>query len=398
MNGSRSGARSFLLGVRAYSLAVHTPVFIGHEIFRGSSYGRHHPLRVPRVSTVMDMSRAMGWLPRTQFITSPRAKPKALEAWHDPAYVAALMRVEAAQQTQAGDLEQFGIGSVTNPVFPEIFRRPATAAGGAILAGELLAQGGVVYNPAGGTHHGMPARANGFCYLNDPVLAMLSLRHHGVRRIAYVDIDAHHCDGVAVGFAGDPDCLMISVHEEGLWPRTGLIEDDAGGSAINLPVPRGFNDADMAHVCRQLILPKVADFAPDAIVFLCGADGVEDDPLAHLGMSNNAHWDVLSGLMDLGAPRLLVLGGGGYDPWTVGRMWTGVWGILNGHVPERKVTPDAETVLRALTFRGNSRGRNPPEHWFTTLRDAPQEDATISPQVRQRVALLVRRSTRSRCE
>lgn len=348
-------------------------------------------MRVPRVSTVMDLSRAMGWLPSSQFVTSPRAKPKALEAWHDPTYIAALQRVEAAQATLPDDLSRYGIGSVTNPVFPEIFRRPATAAGGSILAGELLADGGVIYNPAGGTHHGMPARANGFCYLNDPVLAMLSLRHHGVRRIAYVDIDAHHCDGVAAGFAGDPDCLMISVHEEGLWPRTGLIDDDAGGNAVNLPVPRGMNDSEMAHIREALILPKVAEFAPDVIVFLCGADAVEDDPLAHLSLSNNAHWDILRGLMALGVPRLLVLGGGGYNPWTVGRMWAGIWGILNGYDPGGPLPRAAEDVLRALTFHGNSRGRNPPEHWFTTLRDAPQEDAGISQAVHHRVSMLARR-------
>ncbi|MEQ6202123.1 acetoin utilization protein AcuC [Sulfitobacter sp. HNIBRBA2951] len=368
------------------------PLFIGHEIFRGSSYGTHHPLRVPRVSTVIDLSRAMGWLPADQYISSPRAKPHALHAWHDPAYVAALQRVEAAQETEEGDKERFGIGTHSNPVFPEIFRRPATAAGGSILAGELLAKGGVIYNPAGGTHHGMRGRANGFCYLNDPVLAMLSLRHHGAQRIAYVDIDAHHCDGVATGFAGDPDCLMISVHEEGLWPRTGQIDDDAGGNAVNLPVPRGLRDVDMAHIAQALILPLVADFAPDAIVFLCGADGVEDDPLAHLSLSNNAHFEVLRGIMALGAPRLLVLGGGGYNPWTVGRLWTGVWGILNGHTPSEEVTQEAEEVLRALEFVGNSRGRNPPGHWFTALRDRPQEAAEISPVVRQRVRLLAQRS------
>ncbi|MEP1768083.1 MAG: acetoin utilization protein AcuC [Sulfitobacter sp.] len=373
---------------------MNSPRFIGHEIFRNSSYGVHHPLRVPRVSTAMDLSRAMGWLPQSQFITSPRAKPKALHAWHSPDYVAALQRVEAAQHTQEHDLARYSIGSVNNPVFPEIFRRPATAAGGSILAGELLANGGVIYNPAGGTHHGMPARANGFCYLNDPVLAMLSLRHHGAQRIAFVDIDAHHCDGVAEGFHGDRDCLMISVHEEGLWPRTGLLEDDAGGSALNLPVPRGFQDAEMAHVRDALILPKVAEFEPDAIVLLCGADGVEDDPLAHLSLSNNAHFDVLRGIMALGAPRLLVLGGGGYNPWTVGRMWAGIWGILNGYDPSGPVTNDAEDVLRALTFAGNRRGRNPPDHWFTTLRDGPQAGAEISAAVRDRVALLARRSVR----
>lgn len=137
------------------------------------------PLRVPRVSTVMDLSRALGWLPDAQFVTSPRAKPAALTAWHRREYIDALQRAEAAQAVSAEDKARFHIGTVSNPVFPEIFRRPATAAGGSILAGELLAQGGVIYNPAGGTHHGLPDRANGFCYLNDPVLAMLSLRARG---------------------------------------------------------------------------------------------------------------------------------------------------------------------------------------------------------------------------
>lgn len=348
------------------------PRFIGHEIFRHSSYGRGHPLRVPRVSTVMDLSRALGWLPSEQFITSPRAKPNALRNWHTPAYLDALQRVEQTQTATDIDRQRHDIGSVTNPVYPEIFSRPATAAGGSILAGELLRDGGVIYNPPGGTHHGMPDRANGFCYLNDPVLAMLSLRHQGVQRIAYVDIDAHHPDGVEEGFGGDPDCLMISTHQAGLWPRTGVLEDDGGGNAFNLPVPRGLNDSEMAYIRDELILPQVQRFAPDAIVLLCGADGVEEDPLSRLSLSNNAHWDVLRGLIGM-APRLLVLGGGGYNPWSVGRLWTGVWGILNGHEAPDHLPSAAEAVLRALRFDGNRRGKNPPEHWFTTLRDAPRE-------------------------
>lgn len=369
-----------------------TPLFIGHEIFRHSSYGRWHPLRVPRVSTVMDLSRAMGWLPAAQFLTAPRAKPAALHLWHTPEYIAALQRIEATQQSSAEDTAQFGIGTVTNPVFPEIFRRPATAAGGSLLAGELLAQPGVIYNPAGGTHHGMPGRANGFCYLNDPVLAMLSMRRMGVRRIAYVDIDAHHCDGVAHGFHGDPDCLMISVHEDRLWPRTGALEDDAGGSAINLPVPRGLNDTEMAMIRDDLILPAVAEFHPDAIVIVCGADGLEEDPLAHLSLSNNAHWSIVAGLMGM-APRLLVLGGGGYNPWSVGRMWTGVWATLNGHMVPDRVSDEAEAVLRALKFPGNRLGKHPPEHWFTTLRDAPR-NGDVRDVIRERVAALRDRTDR----
>lgn len=374
---------------RLYLLFMQRPMFIGHEIFRHSTYGKWHPLRVPRVSTVMDLARALGWLPKEQFITSPRAKPAALINWHTPDYVAALQRIEHAQSVTDHERKRHDIGSVTNPVFPEIFSRPATAAGGSILAGELLRDGGVIYNPAGGTHHGMPDRANGFCYLNDPVLAMLSLRHHGVRRIAYVDIDAHHPDGVELGFGGDPDCLMISVHEARLWPRSGPIENDGGGNALNLAVPRGFNDSEMAFVRDALILPKVAAFEPDAIVLLCGADGLEEDPLSHMMLSNNAQLDVLRGLMGL-APRLLVLGGGGYNPWSVGRLWTQVWGVLNGHEIPEKLPVGAENVLRSLRFDGNRRGKNPPDHWFTTLQDAPRPGA-IRDDIRQGVRTLVQR-------
>lgn len=339
----------------------------------------------------MDLSRALGWLPKQQFVTAPRAKPTALEAWHSADYIAALQRIERTQKASAQDTARYDIGSATNPVFPEIFRRPATAAGGSILAGELLKTGGIVYNPAGGTHHGMPSRANGFCFLNDPVLAMLSLRHHGVRRIAYIDIDAHHPDGVEVGFGGDPDVLMISVHEDRLWPRTGAIDNDAGGNALNCPVPRGLNDSEMAHIRDALIVPKVAAFDPEAIVFLCGADAVEEDPLAHLCLSNNAHWDVLQALLDLRCPRFLALGGGGYNPWSVGRLWTGVWATLNGEpIPDELPAP-AENVLRGLRFDGNRRGKNPPEHWFTSLRDAPRP-GPVRNEVKEAVATLYARA------
>ena len=184
------------------------PVFIGSEIYRGSSYGEWHPLRVPRVSTAMDLSRALGWLPDAQYINSPRAKPKALHVWHEPDYVAALQAAEISQEISDEDRKRFQLGTVSNPIYPEVYRRPATAAGASLLSGELLRYGGIIYHPGGGTHHGMPGYANGFCYLNDPVLAILSLKRNGARRVAYVDIDAHHADGVEHGFADDPEAAQ----------------------------------------------------------------------------------------------------------------------------------------------------------------------------------------------
>ena len=362
------------------------PRFIGSEIYRHSSYGGWHPLRIPRVSTVMDLSRALGWLTEASYVASPRARPAALTSFHTAEYVAALMRAEAEQAVSAEVRARHHIGTAANPVFPEMFRRPATSAGGAILAGEMLAGGGVVFAPAGGTHHGLPDRANGFCYFNDPVLAILSLRHHGARRIAYVDIDAHHPDGVELAFAADPDVLMISVHEENRWPRTGALEDRGLGQVFNLPVPRGFHDGEMALVREALILPAVAGFRPDAVVLQCGADGVFEDPQSKLALSNNAHWAIVDGLRGM-APRYLVLGGGGYNPWSVGRLWTGVWGVLAGQeIPDRLPAP-AQEVLAALRWEGAKRFAGPPADWVGTLRDAPRE-GPVGAEVRARLAAL----------
>lgn len=366
------------------------PLFFGSEIYRGSSYGARHPLRVPRVSTVMDLSRSLGWLPAHQFQASPRAKPKALLAWHTAAYIAALEQAETDQSVSEATRTRHGLGTVSNPIYPEMFRRPATSAGASLMAGAALKTAGIVYHPGGGTHHGMPDRAAGFCYLNDPVLAMLSLRAAGIRRIAYIDIDAHHGDGVAFAFSGDRDALLVDLHEERRWPFTGQLGENGGGNVFNLPVPRGFNDSEMAEAREALILPNVAAFAPEAIVLQCGADAVTEDPLSRLELSNNAHWDVLRGLMSLDCPRLLVLGGGGYNPWSVGRLWTGIWGILNGFSAPERLPDAAESVLRALEWTYARGGKAPPEHWFTTLRDAPRP-GPIRPQIRDRLAALRRR-------
>jgi acetoin utilization protein AcuC len=360
-------------------------VFIGSEIYRGSSYGARHPLRVPRVSTVMDLSRALGWLPPARYRASPRATPRALAAWHSPRYVAALQAAEAEGQVTDTIRDRHHLGTLSNPVFAQMYRRPATGAGGMMLAAELLRDGGVVHVPGGGTHHGLPDRANGFCYLNDVVLGILALRRMGVTRVAYVDIDAHHCDGVAAAFADDPEVLMISVHEQGRWPFTGALDEGGCGNAFNLPVPSGFNDTEMRAILDRLILPRVAAHAPQAVVLQCGADALAEDPLSRLCLSNNAHRAVVRALRPL-SPRFLVTGGGGYNPWSVGRCWAGVWAELAGEqVPHRLPTP-AQEVLRALHWGGG--GRPPPEEaMLTTLADPPRE-GPVRPEITDRLTVL----------
>jgi acetoin utilization protein AcuC len=351
--------------------------FIGSEIYRRSTYGTRHPLAIPRVSTVIDLCRALDWLPDAVYLDSPQASLAALARYHDPAYVAALREVEATQKVSPEQRERFNLGRNGNPVFPEIFRRPATAAGGSILAAKLLCKPGMIYHPAGGTHHGRPDRASGFCFFNDPVLAILELLDHGLERVLYLDVDAHHGDGVQDAFHDEPRVLTISIHEEGRWPMAGTdatscggLADRAGGAARNLPVPPGFNDSEMEYILDAALLPMAEAFAPEAIVLQCGADALEEDPLSCLSLSNTMLWRVVATMRPI-APRLLVLGGGGYNPWSVGRCWTGVWATLNGFAIPARLPAAAEAVLRGLVWR-HSRGRNPPEGWFTTLADRPR--------------------------
>ena len=365
------------------------PVYIGSEIYRYSTYGAGHPLAVPRVSTCTDLCRAMGWLPDDAYIEAPMATEAAIARFHHPEYIAALKRAEATQRVDPADQARFRIGAEGNPVYPEIFRRPATSAGGAMLAARLVADGGIVHCPGGGTHHGRSDRASGFCYLNDPVLAILTWLDRGLTRVLYLDLDAHHGDGVQDAFHDDDRVLTVSIHEEGRWPGTGAAADRAGGMARNLPVPRGYNDAEARFLLRHAVLPLIHAFQPEAILLQTGADALEEDPLAKLSLSNNAYWEAVAAVRDR-APRLLVVGGGGYNPYTVGRCWAGIWATLSGFPIPPRTTAAAEAVLRALRYN-RAAGRSPPEHWFTTLRDAPRE-GTVRDAVKRVAELALKES------
>jgi acetoin utilization protein AcuC len=364
-----------------------TARFIGSSIYRGSVYGPRHPLSIQRVPAVTDLCRALGWLPAAAYLTSPRAKPAALTGFHSTAYIAALQEAEARQAVSAEVRARHKLGTLSNPLFPEMFRRPATAVGGGLLAAEQVARGGVVFNPGGGTHHGMPDRAEGFCFLNEPVLTIRRLRAMGLARVAYVDIDAHHGDGVEAAFHGSESVRVISVHEEGRWPFTGALEDRAGGAALNIPVPRGFNDSEFRAVLEAVILPAVARFRPEAIFLQCGADALAEDPLSRLALSNNAHRLAVRSLRGL-APRLIVSGGGGYNPWSVARCWAGVWAELSGRALPERLPPEATALLRA---QGWARAGRPSEAMLTTLADPPRE-GPVRAELRDRIRLLAARA------
>lgn len=358
------------------------PRLIGSEIYRRSSYGGRHPLAIPRVSLMLDLVRVLGWVPDGIYVEAPRATPAELARFHDPAYIAAVQRAEQERRVAPDVSERYHIGRSGNPIYPEVFSRPATACGATLAAVELLLSGHdaptIIHSPAGGTHHGRRDRAAGFCYFNDVVLGVLRLLDRGVARVLYVDLDAHHGDGVEAAFRDEPRVLTISVHERDRWPHTGILEDQ-GPSWRNLPVPPGFNDSELAFLLDEAVLPLALGFAPEVVVIQSGADALADDPMTKLALSNRALWHAVDRLRRV-APRTLVLGGGGYNPWAVARCWAGIWATVAGIEMLERLPDAAERLLRAVEWR-HSLARNPPERWFTTLADPPQ-DGPVRPEIR----------------
>ncbi len=172
----------------------------------------------------------------------------------------------------------------------------------------------------------------------------------------------------------------ISIHEQGRWPKTGALADVGGGRSCNLPVPRGFNDAELAILLDDVVLPLANDVAPQAVVLTCGADALAGDPLCSMALTNVALWSAAERLAAL-APAAVVLGGGGYNPWTVTRYWAGLWGRLSG----RKIPTVLPEEARAILARLQSDlidDEDIREAWLTTLADEP-DDAPARDEIRR---------------
>jgi acetoin utilization protein AcuC len=360
-----------MTATHSLTAATRAPVFVGHEIYRRAAYGSNHPLAISRVETVLDLCEVLGWLAEGEFCPSPRATDAELAWFHTPDYIRALRAAATAGKVNIEARERYRIGTMENPLFPGLFERAATSVGGSMRAAELALEGRVAFHPAGGTHHGRPDRASGFCYFNDPVFAILVLLRNGVERVLYVDLDAHHGDGVQDAFAADPRVSTVSIHEQDRWPRTGETWDAGDYRTWNLPVPPAFNDSELRLLAEEVLLPVVGWIAPQAVVMTCGADALAGDPLSSMALSNVALWSVAERVAR-SAPAAVVLGGGGYNPWTVARYWTGLWGRLSGREVPAVLPPRARGLLGGLHCDLIDE-EDMREHWLTTLADAPAE-------------------------
>jgi len=336
--------------------------FIGSERYRRRAYGRNHPLAIPRVALARDLIEAYRAIAPGEVVPARKAADFELEWFHARDYVAAIKRAEQLGTVKQEYRERHALGTLENPYFDHFFTTPATAAGASIQAAEEVLAGRVAFNPAGGMHHARPGRAQGFCYFNDPVLAVMRLRRAGWR-VLYVDIDAHHCDAVEDAFRDDPETLTLSLHMDTAFAypgRGGRLEDagsaEAGHTTVNVPLPHAVTDAEYRLVFDAAWPPVLVRFRPDGIVLQAGTDMLAGDPLGKWRCATQTFLAVCARIVDSaprhadGTPRVLVTGGGGYHPLLVARAWTGLWGILSGRRLPEELPAAGAALLRHVEW------------------------------------------------
>ncbi len=354
-------------------LVLQRPVFLSHPAFLGSGFGHNHPLAIPRQATVIALAKALNWLDDAAIQLCPLPDRSTLTRLHTSDYLEVLETAAVAMTISPGDRQRYNLGTMECPLFDGLWDRARATVGGSIEAAKLVRDGGVAFHPAGGTHHGQPNRASGFCYFNDPAFALLTFLDRGLERVVSIDLDAHHGDGVENMFAADRRVTTISIHEAGRWPGTGATGDRRHGRACNMAVPPHINDTEWRYLIAEVVIPIIERLRPDAAVVTCGVDALAGDPLSTMAISNVALWDAVIAITER-VPRAVVCGGGGYNPWTLARAWAGLWGRLNGFAIPAVLPADSQAILGDLGCDLIDREERDPQ-WLTTLADVPNEGA-----------------------
>ena len=307
----------------------------------GYCYGEQHPFKVQRYRLAHDLMEAYGLLALPAMeLRHPRAvTQEELLSCHSPEYLERLREFSAASEPRADF--RFGLGDLENPVFPGVYDWACLGVSGTLEAARLVSEEGfaAAFNPLGGWHHAQRSRASGFSYLNDAAVAINYLVARG-KRVVYLDIDAHHGDGVQNAFYDTDRVLTISLHESGVYffPGTGFeSETGAGpgkGYCVNLPLLAHTDDALFMKAFDEVAFPLIAAYDPDVLVTQLGADTFRTDPLTRLEVTTHAYAYILKKLRALQIPWVAV-GGGGYDMMNVARAWTIAWAVMN----DRELSP-----------------------------------------------------------
>ncbi|MFI5085774.1 MAG: acetoin utilization protein AcuC [Actinomycetales bacterium] len=305
-------------------------------------FGEHHPMAPARLELTARLCTDLGLFDRPGLSVVPPfvASDAQLETVHSPGFVAAVRRVSA----HPGMTDPArGLGTEDDPVFAGMHDAAARLAGGSWLAAERILDGSAVHavNFGGGMHHASREAASGFCIYNDAAVAVQRLLDGGARRIAYVDVDAHHGDGTESIFYNEPRVLTISLHESGLtlFPGTGFAHETGGpnapGTAANIALPAATGDAGWLRAFHAVVPQLVEAFAPEVIVSQHGCDSHRSDPLTHLNTSVDAQREAVLAVSRLArrccGGRWLATGGGGYNVSSVvPRAWSHLVAIASG--------------------------------------------------------------------
>ncbi len=307
-------------------------------------HGPGHPLRPVRLELTMSLARQIGVLdrPGIRFRAPTMASDELLGLVHDPLYVGFVKRVAPGHLVNAAG-RHFGFGSADNPIFDRMHEASALVSGASVTAAAAVWGGTAkrAVNLSGGLHHAMRDHASGFCVYDDPAVAIAWLLAAGAQRVAYVDVDVHHGDGVQAAFYGDPRVLTISLHESGrtLFPGTGFASEigtgDGAGYSANVALPAGTGDAEWLRAFEAVVPPLLEAFQPQILVTQHGCDTHSLDPLAHLRCTvdgQRAAYRRLAQLADSTAGgKWVAVGGGGYEiGQVVPRAWTHLLAELTG--------------------------------------------------------------------
>jgi len=343
------------------------------EAVTGYDFGRDHPMDPVRLALTRSLVTALGLDRDVNVVAAKAAGESTLRLVHREDYIDA---VRAASADPGSADQSYGLGTVDDPAFAGMHEVSALIAGQSVGAAEAVWRGEALHavNFAGGLHHAMPGAASGFCVYNDAALAIARLLELGAERVAYVDVDVHHGDGVQAVFWEDPRVLTISLHEHPrtLFPQTGWPEEtgapNAEGSAVNVALPAGTGDAGWLRAFHAVVPELIADFRPQVLVTQHGADTHFEDPLAHLAVSLDAQRAVQVACHDLAHEhaegRWVALGGGGYAVVeVVPRSWAHLVAIAAG----RPVEP-TELVPDEWRRQVYARTRQPAPHRMTDGR------------------------------
>ena len=342
------------------------------DIFKGSRYEKGHPLDMDRVWPSVELIQLMGWIKEDQIIKNKPAEIKELVKFHDLEYVQALKKAEEELELPEHLKRKYNIGVGNNPIFSEVFSRPASAAKASIKAVEMIAnkEAKKILNISGGTHHGRKSEAYGFCFLNDCVLAILKALELGFVKVLYVDIDAHHCDGVQDVFVNNENVTIISIHEKNRWPQTGKLEENNNKNIMNFPVSESFNDSEIDYVINNAVIPYAKSIQPDLLIIQAGADMLNGDPQSRISLSNNAYWKAVKDILLL-CENSIILGGGGYNPYLTAKAWAGNWTLLNDRsdLLDSTMTEECRNLLASLKWNNSRVRRGIPFNWIKSWRD-----------------------------